>query len=56
MKYSYAWYRYEAISIRRGRREIAFMQGEDASALYDELNECKNEEQEQNLLSQYDMA
>lgn len=55
--YSYIWLRYGAIELlkatERGPESIAFLQGEEASQLYDEL-EGLNDEQVDYLISHYD--
>jgi hypothetical protein len=56
--YSYIWLRYGAIELLKmganGPESIAFLQGEEASQLYDELDGCENDEQVDWLISQYD--
>jgi len=56
--YSYIWLRYGAIELLKmgdkGPESIAFLQGEDASQLYDELEGCETDEELDCLIGQYD--
>jgi len=55
--YSYIWLRYGAIELlkmgKNGPESIAFLQGEDAYGLYEELQGCSDEQVDW-LISQYD--
>jgi len=54
--YSYNWYKYGALEISDNNGySIAFLQGEEASDLYDMLNYYSDENVIQHILSQYDL-
>jgi len=53
MQYGYTQTRY-GVEIYSDDGRDCFLQGEDASQLLDDLEKCRTDEQEQQILSEYD--